>query len=177
MTLKGSREGIGPGVAEAVLAEGAQVVIVGRSEERLKAAAKRLGESPELKTVATEMTVEDDVERMFDHVDPIDHLVATRGIPPVAGPVETLRLDAVREFVDVMLISSIDFAKHAKAKIGKHWSITFTSETQRTNRDPAAPLSRRWLALSATWHALSHSNLRRFGSTLCPGLGTDAYVG
>jgi len=143
MALTGSRvvvvggsSGIGLGVAEAVLSEGAQVVIVGRSPEKLEAAQKNLGKPKLLKAVTADVTVESDVKQLFDCIDSIDHLVVTRGIVPVAAPVETLNLDAVRRFVDVMLVSSLCIAKHSKAAIRKHGSITFTSGISKDRPSP-----------------------------------------
>ncbi len=134
MTLQGARvmivggsSGIGLGVAEALLAEGAVVTIVGRTPKKLDAAKQALGSGDHVAAVAADVTREDQVEGLFARSGTIDHLVVTRGTPPIGAPVASLDLDEVRRFVDVMLVSAISLAKHAAPKIRRGGSITFTS--------------------------------------------------
>jgi NAD(P)-dependent dehydrogenase (short-subunit alcohol dehydrogenase family) len=123
----GGSSGIGLGVAEAFLQEGATVTIVGRTEEKLRAARESLGFGDRIKTIAADVTNEDQVRLLFEDSGTIDHLVVRRGIAPIGTPIESLDLDSVRHFIDVMLVSTLSLAKHATPRIRRGGSITFTS--------------------------------------------------
>lgn len=127
IVIVGGSSGIGLGVARAALDRGAQVVLVGRSQDRLRDASKALGGSPRVTTIAADVTHEDDVVRLFDAVGSFDHLVVTRGVPPVNAPIESFDIGAVRAFIDVMQVSAITLAKHARRVLRVGGSITFTS--------------------------------------------------
>ena len=144
MTLKDSKvvivggsSGIGLGVAEALLAEGAWVTIVGRTVEKLRSAQDALGPAGRVRVIAADVTQEDQVRALFEESGMIDHLVVTRGTPPVGAPIASLDLDEVRRFVDLMLVSAISLAKHAAPKVRRGGSITFTSGISKDK--PAVP--------------------------------------
>ncbi|TGP57362.1 SDR family oxidoreductase [bacterium M00.F.Ca.ET.230.01.1.1] len=122
----GGSSGIGFGVAAAVLEHGAEVVIVGRSEDKLKAAEKRFG-TGRVTGIAADMADEADIARLFDAVGAFDHLVATAGTPPPNDPIGQTDTDFVRRFVDSKLIGAVMLAKHAVRKLNKGGSMIFTS--------------------------------------------------
>ncbi|TIR19579.1 MAG: SDR family oxidoreductase [Mesorhizobium sp.] len=122
----GGSSGIGFGVAAAALEHGAEVVIVGRSEDKLKAAEERLG-AGRVTAIPADMANEADVARLFDAVGAFDHLVATAGTPPPNFPIGETDMDFVRGFVDGKLIGSVMLAKHAVRKLNKGGSMIFTS--------------------------------------------------
>src|SRR5262249_15698824 len=72
----------------------------------------------------------------FEGVGPFDHLVVTRGTPPVAAPIGSFDLEAVRAFVDTMQISAITLAKHAQGRLRVGGSITFTSGISKDRPGP-----------------------------------------
>ncbi|WFP74986.1 SDR family oxidoreductase [Mesorhizobium sp. WSM4906] len=123
----GGSSGIGFGVAAAALENGAEVVIVGRSAEKLKAAEKRLAGAGRVTGVAADMANEADVARLFDEVGAFDHLVATAGTPPPNYPIGEADMAFVRQFVDGKLIGAVMLAKHAVRTLRKGGSMTFTS--------------------------------------------------
>ncbi|HET6340192.1 MAG TPA: SDR family oxidoreductase [Polyangiales bacterium] len=123
--IVGGSSGIGLGVAEALLQDGAAVTLIGRSQEKLRAARESLGDR--VKAIAADVTNEDQVKRLFDESGTIDHLVVTRGVAPVGAPIESLDLDSARHFIDVMLVSALSLAKHAAPHVRRGGSITFTS--------------------------------------------------
>jgi NAD(P)-dependent dehydrogenase (short-subunit alcohol dehydrogenase family) len=134
MTLEGSKvvivggsSGIGLGAAKAIVQQGADVVLVGRSADKLRGAAQILGAPQHVSTISADVTVEDDVQRMFSQVGPFDHLIVTRGAPPPVKPIESTDLPTVRSFIDVMLVSAFTLAKHARGTLRPGGSITFTS--------------------------------------------------
>ncbi|RAZ87024.1 short chain dehydrogenase [Mesorhizobium hawassense] len=125
IVVVGGSSGIGFGVAAAALENGSEVVIVGRSEDKLKAAEKRLGGA--VTGIAADMANEADVARLFEAVGAFDHLVATAGTPPPNDPIGETDMDFVRGFVDGKLIGAVMLAKHAVRRLSKGGSMTFTS--------------------------------------------------
>ncbi|RWB20731.1 MAG: SDR family oxidoreductase [Mesorhizobium sp.] len=123
----GGSSGIGFGVAAAALESGAEVTIVGRSAEKLKAAEKRLAGAGRVTGIAADMANEADVARLFDEVGAFDHLVATAGTPPPNYPIGGTDMDFVRQFVDGKLVGAVMLAKHAVRTLKKGGSMTFTS--------------------------------------------------
>jgi 3-oxoacyl-[acyl-carrier protein] reductase len=86
-----SSSGLGKASATALAREGADVVVNGRDEDRLAAAAEEVGETAAGDVVAVpgDLTVADDVERLVDRTveefGGLDHLVTSAGGPP-SGP-------------------------------------------------------------------------------------------
>ena len=66
VVVTGGSRGIGRELARSFLAQGARVVICGRKEENLKAAAEALGGGDRLLAVAAHVAREGDVETLFD---------------------------------------------------------------------------------------------------------------
>ncbi|WP_432729982.1 SDR family oxidoreductase [Variovorax sp. W6] len=127
IVIVGGSSGIGLGVAAAALEHGADVVIVGRSQEKLQAAQRTLGASPRLESIAADMSNEDEVSQLFGKVGPFDHLVATAGTLPPGDPIASTDMQAVRAFVDSKLLGAVVLAKHAAATLRPGGSMTFTS--------------------------------------------------
>jgi len=124
----GGSSGIGLGVAAAALQNGADLVIVGRSPEKLHAAARMLSElSDRVTSLAADMTRESEVIRVFDDIGAFDHLVSTAGPPPPGDPIDRTDLEVVRQFVDGKLLAAIRVAKHAAPVLRTGGSMTFTS--------------------------------------------------
>src|SRR5690349_15595706 len=96
IVVVGGSSGIGLGVAAAAVAGGAQVVIAGRSEEKLRKALATLGAGRGVQTHAVDMTDEAGVARMFAEVGRFDHLVSTAGAPPPGDPLERTDLSLAR---------------------------------------------------------------------------------
>jgi len=135
--IVGGSSGVGLGVAEALLQEGATVTIVGRTQEKLRAARESLGFGDRIKAIVADVTNEDQVRLIFEESGTIDHLVVTRGVAPIGAPIESLDLDSARHFIDVMLVSALSLAKHAAPHIRRGGSITFTSGISKDK--PAIP--------------------------------------
>lgn len=125
IVVVGGSSGIGLGVAKAALDGGAEVVIVGRSPQKLQAAEKRLG--GRVKGIAADMIKEADIAKLFDEVGAFDHLVSTAGTPPPNYPIGDIDMEFVRGFVDNKLIGAVMLAKHAVRGLKKGGSMIFTS--------------------------------------------------
>lgn len=68
--ITGGSDGLGLALADLLTAEGASVAICGRSQERLDAAAQRLGANPgELLAVRADVTQPEDMQALYDAVD------------------------------------------------------------------------------------------------------------
>lgn len=123
----GGSSGIGLGVAAAALAGCAEVVLVGRSPEKLQAAERSLGVDRGMASIAADMTKEANIARLFDQVGAFDHLVSTAGAPPPGDPIDRTDMAALRRFIDNKLIGAILVAKHAVRQLKTGGSMTFTS--------------------------------------------------
>lgn len=123
----GGSSGIGLGVAAAALDSGADVVIAGRSPEKLQAAIQKLGPDRNVSGVTVDMTKEADVAQMFAAIGAFDHLVSTAGTPPPNDAIEQTDIDVVRRFVDNKLIGAVMLAKHAVRTLRPGGSMIFTS--------------------------------------------------
>ena len=82
--MTAASRGLGYGVAEALVREGANVVICGRTEESLREAAAKLGK--QAKYVVTDVSKEKDVDSLVNFVDEnfkkLDGLFVNAGGPP-----------------------------------------------------------------------------------------------
>lgn len=127
VVVVGGSSGVGLGVAAAVLQNGANVTIVGRSHEKLRAAQQSLGGNRNVRSIAADMTNEAEVSRLFGEIGLFDHLVSTAGTPPPNYPIDETDMDFVRSFVDNKLIGAVMLAKHAAPTLESGGSMTFTS--------------------------------------------------
>ncbi len=102
----GASSGIGLGIAEALAAEGANVVMFARRLELLQREAERLGGL----AVAGDVTSEDDLERLVrtavDTYAGVDILVNNSGGPPRATAAD-LGEEEVRGAVELLLVSIV----------------------------------------------------------------------
>jgi NAD(P)-dependent dehydrogenase (short-subunit alcohol dehydrogenase family) len=137
IVVVGGSSGIGLGAAQVMLQEGANVTIVGKSLDKLKAAQRQLDFGTQLKTHAADVTNEDQVKQLFEATGELDHLIITRGVPPLNAPITDFDLDAVRHFIDVMVVSAVSLAKHAAPKISRAGSITLTSGISKDKPGPS----------------------------------------
>jgi len=89
------------GLATAQLAkkEGAHVIIVSRSSEKLQRAVEQLGD---VKAIAADMTNESDVERIFRDMDHVDHIFVSAGsyfgAKVIGTDLELFRSDVAQKF-------------------------------------------------------------------------------
>ena len=75
--IVGGSSGMGLALARRLLAEGARVTIAGRSEERLEAARRELGDPSDLKTATLDLAREEEIAAFFRDCGPVDHIVST----------------------------------------------------------------------------------------------------
>lgn len=123
--VTGASRGIGLGIAERLVGEGARVVITARNAASLEAAAVLLGGEQHALAVAGRA---DDLEHQQEAVDravetfgSLDLLVNNTGINPAYGPMVELSLDAARKIFEVNCLAALSWVQQAhRAWMGAH---------------------------------------------------------
>jgi NAD(P)-dependent dehydrogenase (short-subunit alcohol dehydrogenase family) len=117
--VTGASRGIGLGIAEKLVAEGARVVITARRPEALEEAVQRLGGESRAVGVAGNAADEahqDEVIRTaHDRFGGLDHLVNNTGINPAYGPILDAPLDVARKILDVNVLAAFAWVQKAVA--------------------------------------------------------------
>jgi NAD(P)-dependent dehydrogenase (short-subunit alcohol dehydrogenase family) len=122
----GGSAGIGLETARRARAEGADVVLTGRNNERLQSAADELGARSTAVFDATDPAA---LERFFrDLPTPIDHVMVTAGSPHYARLADIDATRAHRAF-DESLRLPIDVARHSVGKVRPGGTLLFMSGT------------------------------------------------
>ena len=123
--IVGGGSGIGYAVAEAALADGAEVVIASTNADRVRASAEKLGASGGVIDVRNE----EGVAAFFAVSGPFDHIVTTAGDwGGVRGKgLAELDLQAARAAFDVRFWGALTLAKHGAFRDGG--SLTLTDGT------------------------------------------------
>jgi 3-oxoacyl-[acyl-carrier protein] reductase len=136
----GASAGMGLASAEALAAEGANVVMFARRREPLEREADRLGAL----AVRGDVTNPRDLQRLVEHTinafGGVDVLVNNSGGPPRARAVD-LTDDAVEEAVELLLLSAIRLTRLCLPYLGKSGRgrvITITSSSVREPIDNLA---------------------------------------
>jgi NAD(P)-dependent dehydrogenase (short-subunit alcohol dehydrogenase family) len=112
-------------VAKKVLAAGGEVVIAGRSQDRLHAARASLG-ADRLEVATVDIGERSQVAALFASVGRFDHLVITAADLPY-GPVMELTESDLMRAVRSKFLGPVFAAQESAARIRPGGSITFTS--------------------------------------------------
>ncbi|WP_078901476.1 SDR family oxidoreductase [Actinacidiphila yeochonensis] len=124
----GGASGMGLALARALLAEGAEVVIAGRSADRLAAARAELARVTGARagTAVADISREEDVAALFDQVGPVDHVAVTAAdANGVYGPTATVPTGVARAVVGTKVLGAWLVGRYAAGRVTG--SITFTS--------------------------------------------------
>jgi NAD(P)-dependent dehydrogenase (short-subunit alcohol dehydrogenase family) len=114
VVLIGGSAGIGLETARRARAEGADVILTGRSPDRLKQAALAVGAQ---RTAAFDATDTASLERFFQDLPaPIDHVLVTAGGPRY-GPLLEMDSAEVSEALSDHAVLALDVARNAAAKM------------------------------------------------------------
>ena len=134
MTLKGKRilvlggtSGIGLAVAEAVVAEDSEVVVVSSQQSRVADALSISG--PGAQGFTAQLSDEASVDDLFAKVGKFDHMVYTAGDSVWQRPIGDTMLEDAKRFFDVRFWGAFLAAKHGSKQIRPGGSIVFTSST------------------------------------------------
>ncbi|HEX6420368.1 MAG TPA: SDR family oxidoreductase [Acidimicrobiales bacterium] len=118
--VTGGGSGIGLACARRLAADGASVTIAGRSEDRLRAAAKEIeavaADGAGVRAVPADVTDEPSVEALVaaaaEPTGRLDGIVASAGGSETIGPVTQIDVDAWRRTVDLNLTGTMLTLKH-----------------------------------------------------------------
>lgn len=123
--VTGASRGIGLGIAQRLVDEGAKVVITARKQEALDEAVAGLGGAGYALGVAGKA---DDAEHQADAVataietfGSVDLLVNNTGINPVYGPMIEIDLQAARKIIEVNCLAALGWTQQVhRAWMGEH---------------------------------------------------------
>src|SRR3954453_23671206 len=132
--ILGGTSGIGLATAERAAADGATVIVVSSSAERIDAALDRLPAGAEGYTV--DVRREEQVRDLFDRVGSFDHLVFTAGETLQIGALADTDLEAARRALDVRLWGAYAAVKHAVPHLRPGGSIVLSSGIAGTRPEP-----------------------------------------
>ena len=123
--VTGASRGIGLGIAQRLVDEGARVVLTARKPEALEEAVSALGGPDVALAVAGKADDpahrEEVVTRAVETFGSLDLLVNNAGINPAYGPLVDLDLDAARKIVEVNAIGALAWVQAAhRAWMGEH---------------------------------------------------------
>ena len=159
----GGSSGIGLAVARRCLADGASVVIAGRSRERLEAARAELARQAcpdRLRAVTADIGDRAQVEALFGWAGTVRHLVVTAADLPY-GPVTALSEDSLMRAVRSKLLGPFFAAQFAAPLMTAGASMTFTSGIAAHRPAPGG-------ALAAMANGALESMVRAFALELAP---------
>jgi NAD(P)-dependent dehydrogenase (short-subunit alcohol dehydrogenase family) len=121
----GGTSGIGYATAKAAAGQGADVVVVSSSPDRVSAAARTLDVAGEVVDLADPTAVDEFFTRLGD----LDHLVYTAGEPLSLMPVATLDMDSARSFFGLRYFGALNAVRAAVPHLRAAGSITLTTGT------------------------------------------------
>lgn len=119
--VTGASRGIGLGIAERLVAEGAKVAITARKQEALDEAVRSLGGPAVALAVAGKADdaahQDEAIAKTIDAFGSVDLLVNNTGINPVYGPMIDLNLDSARKIFEVNVLSALSWTQ----KVHRAW--------------------------------------------------------
>ena len=136
--VTGSTLGIGRAIAEALLKEGASLVINGRDENRVSQAVDELATFGQITGIAADMSTSEGVDSLISEISaPIDILVNNVGKFEVKSFFEITDLEW-SEMFDLNLMSGIRLSRAlAKAMLMRDWGrIVFIGSDQSSKPNP-----------------------------------------
>jgi NAD(P)-dependent dehydrogenase (short-subunit alcohol dehydrogenase family) len=160
IVIIGGSSGMGLAVARRCLADGASVVIAGRSQERLDAAAAELGRPDRVTAMTADIGDQTQQARLFGRVGSLRHLVVTAADLPY-GPAATLTEDQMMRAVRSKILGPFFAAQQAAPRMAGGGSITFTSGIAAYRPAPGG-------SLAATVNGALESMVRALALELAP---------
>ena len=137
VVIVGGSSGMGYALAAELVAQGSEVTIAGRSPGKLDAVRRELG----VRTVAMDIGIEADIERLFAATGTVSHIVTTAAdVGGAYQPISEYDVDAARSAVDSKLLGPLLLAKHGAPVLEPGGSIVFTSGIAAYRPGPRASL-------------------------------------
>lgn len=177
--VTGASKGLGFGIAEALVREGATVAVSSRSPERIEEAARALGAHPFAHDASDAAGAGELVRRVADELGPVDILVANSGGPPASPDALSFSLDQWREAYELLLLGAVALVEAALPSMRERGWGRVLSLSSSVVREP-----NRVLVLSAAHRSGLLAAMKTFASqvaadgvtvnTLLPGvIATD----
>ncbi len=135
VVIIGGSSGIGLATAKMAAAEGAKVIIAGRTESKLKAAMAEIGNDVDTYTV--DLTEEASIKALFEQVGSFDHLVIT-GPAPQFGHFLELNIEQVHQEFEGKFWGQYRAAWYGAKSISQSGSIVFMSGAYSARPVPGA---------------------------------------
>ncbi|MEV6269748.1 SDR family oxidoreductase [Kribbella sp. NPDC051936] len=137
VVIVGGSSGMGRALAAELVAQGSEVTVAGRSADKLDDVRRELG----VRTVAMDVGVEQDIERLFAVTGPVSHIVTTAAdVGGAYQPIAAYDVRAARSAVDSKLLGPLLLAKHGAPLLEPGGSIVFTSGIAAYRPGPRASL-------------------------------------
>ena len=124
VVVLGGSSGMGLATAKAAAAEGAQVVITGRSQEKLNAANAQLPAGS--RSAALDVADEAGTQALFDQIGHVDHLFITAASVTLGAGL-AMDTETLRPGMNTRFWGSLYAAKYGAAQMKNGGSITFMS--------------------------------------------------
>ncbi|MEN3535953.1 SDR family oxidoreductase [Microbispora sp. ZYX-F-249] len=125
VVIVGGASGIGLAAAVRLAATGRDVVVTGRTPERLERAVKQIGERGS--AVAADARDPEAMRNLFAEVGPVDHVVINVSGRKGGGPFLSLSPDDLRRALDDKLIAHVVTAQAALPALRRDGSLTFVA--------------------------------------------------
>lgn len=126
--IAGGGSGMGLALASRCVEAGAEVIIAGRGEDRLRQAREALGNPAGLHIAAVDITREDQVAALFAGIGGLDHIVSTAAdIQGAYRLLPELDLKAAQRVVDSKLFGPLLLAKYGAPRLAVSGSMSFVS--------------------------------------------------
>jgi NAD(P)-dependent dehydrogenase (short-subunit alcohol dehydrogenase family) len=119
--VTGSTAGIGLAIAERLAAEGSEIIISGRSQDKLDAAASRVGKAGRVRAILADPGTAEGSATLIEAASAIDILVNNLGIYEAKSFGDITDADWLR-FFEVNVMSGVRLARHYFPKmIAQNW--------------------------------------------------------
>ncbi|MEW9553566.1 SDR family oxidoreductase [Nonomuraea sp. NPDC050783] len=125
VVIVGGTSGIGLAAAARLAGEGAEVLVTGRSEERVRAAVKHLGDQARGEAVDARDTGA--MRELFARFGAFDHLIITVTARGGAAPLSALTREGLLAGVEGKLLPHLLTAQAALGTLSEQGSITFVT--------------------------------------------------
>jgi NAD(P)-dependent dehydrogenase (short-subunit alcohol dehydrogenase family) len=109
--VTGSTAGIGLAIAAKLADEGAEVIVTGRNQAKLDAAAQTVGQLGKVRAVLADPATEEGAQALIDAVPHVDILVNNLGIYEARPFVEITDAE-LRNFFEVNVLSGVRLSRH-----------------------------------------------------------------
>lgn len=169
--VTGASRGIGLGIAERLVRDGARVVITARNKEALDEAVEFLGGPGKALAVAGKADdadhQDDTIRQAIESFGSVDFLVNNTGINPTYGPMVELDLDAARRVVEVNCLASLSWVQKVHGEWMKEHGGAVVNVSSVTGVRPAPNIG---------WYGATKAMLNSITELLAVELGPDIRV-